>query len=89
MVVFIAGGNANSPMEVYSPGGGCSIPLGFVPLSQYLPILGFINGKLTYCGNYFENRYKKCLLYFFLFLFLQEIISEIFLLIAALFILIY
>ncbi len=50
-VALLAGGNGVFSMEAYSPGGGCSLPLGNVPqeIWNYAPILGYINGKITYC----------------------------------------
>jgi hypothetical protein len=58
MVVVIAGGSVTS-MEAYSPDGGCSLSMGTVPQAQFAPLLGLLNGKLTYCGNYPDYRYQN------------------------------
>jgi hypothetical protein len=61
MVAYIAGGNGVNAAEAYSPNGGCSLPMGNGPLGNLNPILGFINGKLTFCGSYMDNRFQSLL----------------------------
>jgi hypothetical protein len=56
MVALIVGGADGSLNEIYSPNGRCSLALARAQIAHYLPILGFINGKITYCGGYYENR---------------------------------
>jgi hypothetical protein len=60
MVALIVGGTGNGNIEAYSPDGRCSLTLGNIPLSPYLPIIGFINGKLTYCSTFnYDNRFNE------------------------------
>ena len=55
-MAFVAGGSGMANVEVYSPSGGCSYQLGYVPYAQYAPILGMINRKITYCSWYNDKR---------------------------------
>jgi hypothetical protein len=57
MVAIVAGGASNF-IEIYSPNGGCSRSLATAPLSNNVPIFGVINGILTYCSSYYDNRYN-------------------------------
>ncbi len=61
MIAYVAGGNGFNIAEAYSPNGGCSLSMGTGPLGNLNPILGFINGKLTYCGSYMDNRFQSLL----------------------------
>jgi hypothetical protein len=45
-------------MEIYSPGGGCSQTFGNVPVGNLASIVGWINGKITYCSTVFDNRFQ-------------------------------
>ncbi len=58
MVAIVAGGVNFNLVEIYSPNGGCSRSLGAGPLSNYNPIMGVINEKLTYCSGYYDNRFS-------------------------------
>jgi hypothetical protein len=64
MVAIIAGGGYFFKIEAYSPGGGCSQALGTTdPLGggNLDPILGYINGKITFCQTnswILPNRFK-------------------------------
>ena len=51
-VVLIAGGNGIGSMEIFTPNGTCSLDLGMVPRNNLVPILGFINGFLTFCSRF-------------------------------------
>jgi hypothetical protein len=55
-VAFIAGGNGRADVEVYNPDGGCPQFLGYVPFSNLAPILGMVNGKITFCAWYSDKR---------------------------------
>ncbi len=58
MVTIVAGGYKSFLIEIYSPNGGCSRSLGNTPLINYSPSMGVINGKLTYCSGYLNNRFS-------------------------------
>ncbi len=63
-MAIIAGGGGFFKIEAYSPGGGCSQALGTTdPLGSgnLDPILGYINGKITFCQTnsvILPNRFK-------------------------------
>ena len=58
---MVAGGSLGRYVELYSPNGGCSHILAQGPLGNMDNILGFFNGKITYCavtdasGCYYYN----------------------------------
>jgi hypothetical protein len=60
IAVIVGGTGTDAYIETYSPDGRCSLSLGNLPLSQILPILGFINGKITSCSTFnYENRFQS------------------------------
>ena len=63
MVALIAGGNGVAQMEAYSPDGRCSQDLGYLPseVINFVPALGYINGKITLCSRYTNTAYYKTL----------------------------
>ena len=70
MVAIIAGGNGVVNIEAYSPGGGCSLSLGTtVPLTggHLDPIMGYINGKITFCQTNLWAEPNRSLKRFFFF----------------------